>query len=464
MVIALPLPLMNFTDANVYVDAAREYLFRPVMGRTAGYPLFLRLGHDVSGSPIFPVILQHMAALLVVFAVYVIALAVRVPRTLAALAAAVLALSVDWIWLEHQLLTEVVGTTLAVLAVAVIAIPSRLSRSAVGIILLAVVAAVLAMAGAIVRPALLAALPGIGLAMLLLPRTRFRSRIVGTLVLVVVCIGLLEGYIKVQQDHTGFHGIVGSELDLGQYPGVAPFANCKDFVVPRGARALCETTPPASRPTSDSYYWDSNTAGRRFLAAHPGSEPLIRLWASRAAHAQSGELLKIRLTAFQRLFGLGGRVQPVGDQGPALVSLRNADAGAAAVTVAAIKAYYGSKDAPNHPARSPYGVLIDIQPWTRPPGLLLLAALVVGIVGAALGRGIARRATITIGVTGWVPLLYATWAGGLYNWRYVLPGIPLIALATVAALAAILARRRGAVDGTREDGRPPSASAAGGGW
>src|SRR5262245_37549612 len=62
MWIALPNPLMTFTDANVYVRAAQEFLFRPIEGRTAGYPLFLRVVHSINGSVDAPVITQHLLA------------------------------------------------------------------------------------------------------------------------------------------------------------------------------------------------------------------------------------------------------------------------------------------------------------------------------------------------------------------------------------------------------------------
>jgi hypothetical protein len=145
--------------------------------------------------------------------------------------------------------------------------------------------------------------------------------------------------------------------------------------------------------------------------------------------------------ALQRLFGLGGVRRPLGEQDTAQVSLRGADARPAPVVVTAVQAYYGATDAPNAPAGFPYGVLEDLQAATRPPGIVLLFALLLTLAGAALGLGPPRRFAIVLATTGWLPVLYGTWAGALFNWRYVLLGIPFIAVAAFGAVSALLARR-----------------------
>ena len=175
MLIALPLPIMTFTDANVYVSAAHEFLFRPVEGRTAGYPLVLRILHDVWASPTLPIVLQHVLVLAASVALYATARAANIARTLAALGVGVWLVSIDWLWLEHQLLTESVGVVLLVGAVAVFALAPAHGRAAWPVAIGAgVVAGVLGFGGGIVRPAVFIALPGVGLAALLLLRAPLR--------------------------------------------------------------------------------------------------------------------------------------------------------------------------------------------------------------------------------------------------------------------------------------------------
>jgi hypothetical protein len=455
MLLALPLPLMQYTDANVYVRAAQEFLFRPEEGRTAGYPLFLRTAHGLSGSVTFPIVLQHLLGLAAALGIYVIGLATRVPRTLAALAAAVWALSGDWLWLEHQLLTEVVGTVLLVAAIVVVVLSRRVtSRGWVVAVVVGLVVAGLAMGAGFTRPALFAALPGVGLCILLLTRLTLLQRLTSAAVLVVACGMLLVGYLQVQESKTNFSGLVGSSIDLGSYPGIAPLAECPEFRVPRGTSGLCERSDPDTRPGSDYYYWDPTSPGRRLLARRPDLAPAIKLWAQRATSAEGDAIWETRFDAFGRLFGLGGLKRRMTDQGIEIMSLDGSDVRPAGVTVDAIKAYYGPDSAPNKPAGAPYGVLVALQPWTRVSGVLLLALLLVTVAGVAAGRGIARRAAVAIGATGWIPALYGTWAGGQFNWRYVVPSVPLIALAGMAAIAALLWRR--------ESSRRLAAGASGG--
>lgn len=446
MTVSLPLPLMTFTDANVYVSAAREFIFRPVMGRTAGYPLILRVLHDVWATPIVPVIVQHVAVLAGAVALYAIARRCAVARVWAALAAGVWLVSIDWLWLEHQLLGEAFGTVLVVSAVAVFALaPERRSGRAAWVVAIvaALAAGVLAMGAGFVRPAMFPALPGIGLAALLLLRTGLWQRLAAAAVLVATCGALLYGYLLVQDDHTGFGmRLLGTELDMGGYPAVAPVADCRRFTPPPRTRSLCERTPTDQRPTRDWYYWDPNSPGRKLLATQrPEALPDLHKWAASAYAAHADDVRRDQLVSLQRLFGLGGLRRPLGEQDPEQVSLEIADVSPAPVVVTAIQAYYGVEDAPNRPASAPYGVLEDLQEPTRPPGLLLLLALVAGLVGAVAGLGPARRLVTVAVVAGWLPVLYATWTGGLFNWRYVLPGIPLIALAAFAAISALAARR-----------------------
>ena len=442
MLIAVPLPLMTFTDANVYVAAAQQFLFRPVEGRTAGYPLFLRILHDIWATPTLPIVLQHVLVLAASVTLYAVARAVYVSRTLAALGVGVWLVSIDWIWLEHQLLSETVGVVLIVSAIAVFVLPPVHRRATWPVVVGAGLAAgVMALGAGIVRPALFAAMPGVGLAALFLLRAPLRMRLGSAAALALTFSALFVGYLKVQDDHTGFGmRLVGSELDMGAYPSVAPVAQCDRFTPPAGTRSLCERISPDERPTRDWYYWVPNSPGRKLLAARPDLADEIKLWAARALEVHAGDVREDQLVALQRLFGLGGDRRPLGEQDTGVVSMEIADIQPAPVVVTAIQSYYGESDAPNEPGGTPYGLIEDLQLPTRPPGLLLLLALVLACAGAVLGLGRARRFVIVAAVTGWFPVLFATWTGGLFNWRYALLGIPFIAVAAFGAVAALQAR------------------------
>ena len=259
--------------------------------------------------------------------------------------------------------------------------------------------------------------------------------------MLLVTSGALFFLLKVQGDHTGFGmRLVGSELDMGVYPAVGPVAQCDRFTPPPGTRSLCERTPPDERPTRDWYYWDPNSPGRKLLAARPDLHEAIKLWASRALEAQAGDVRHDQLVAFQRLFGLGGDRRPLGESDTEQVSLRSADTGSAQVVVTAIQAYYGPSDAPTRPAGFPYGVLEDLRfrqghrasscyspscspaqgpcgTRSRPP---LRDSRCRNWLVARVVRNVDRRS---------------------FNWRYVLLGVPFIAIAAFGAVSALLARR-----------------------
>lgn len=456
MWIAMPAPLFAFPDANVYVAAAQEYLFRGAEGRTAGYPLFLRTLHGIWASPILPVVVQQLCSLLGTAVLYLLALRVGVQRWWAAAAVATWAISIDWLWLEHQLLTETVASLLVVLALAVPVLwPAAKARGWAMVVAAGVVTAALGMAGGLTRPAYLLAMPGIGLALVLLLPTTWPRRLVAGVACVLASVALLGGYLKVQEIKTGYDGPVnGVGHDFGEYPFAAMIADCTRFVVPKGTETLCERLAPRKRASREYYYWAPNSPGRRLLRRHPERTAAIKLWVHRVYDTHRGEVRREMTNAFQRTFGLGGYERPNGDQGTAVVGMRAAADQPIDVVLEAVERYYGPGAAPTPEPRFPYGVLAAVQPWIRPHGILLLLALMASIAGAALGRGRGRAAALAFAVTGWLPIFFATYTASQYNFRYLLPAMPLILVAGMAGFWALRARWAGRPD-------PPPSDAAG---
>lgn len=180
---------------------------------------------------------------------YIVGRSLAVPRGLAALGVATWALAVDWLWLEHQLLTETLATTLLVATlVVVVGAPRPHKRRLLWAVGIGVAAAILAMGAGLVRPALFAALPGVGLCVLLLADLPARSRVVGTGVLVVCCGLILAGYLQVQERKTHFTGLIGSSMDLGDIQGWRHSPSAGVFAC-RLARAVSasEATPTAAQ-------------------------------------------------------------------------------------------------------------------------------------------------------------------------------------------------------------------------
>ncbi len=452
MVVALPHPLLTFIDANVYVRAAQDGLFLPLEGRTAGYPLFLRALHGVSASVDLPILAQHGVALVACGGLYAVARRLGLGAALAVIPAALWALPVDWLWLEHQLLTETVAMALAVAAVAaatVVPVASVRAATAIGI-----ACALLTVAAGAARPALLVIAPGMALTLALVaprPVWRWRAAAAGVAAYAVAATVLAVTYVAVQERQTGFRGLIAPSLKMGAYVGMAPIADCARFDVPAGTQSLCEDVPPEQRMGTDYYYFDPASPGRRLLRKSPALQPAIDEWGRRSAEAQAGDLRREHISAFGRLFGLGGRVRPGYDYGPREMRLDGADRRSAPVTVDAVGAYYGAAAARVPEPRWPYEALQVLQPWTRPPRVLLLAALLITLAGAVLGRGLTRRAALALGTVAWLPLLYATYTGGQFYtsipsgaflWRYTLPSMPFVGLAAATAAQSLAHRRR----------------------
>lgn len=441
MLAGLDDPLLTFSDANAYVRAADGALFLPLEGRTAGYPLFLRVLHDVWADPLLPVVVQHLLAVAGALALYAVAVALGVPRTLAALPAAVWLVPVDWLWLEHQLLTETLATALAAAALALAVLSPR------GPVPTGVAVGVVALAAAIVRPSALALAPGLAVVLVLLaPGRRPALQAAGAFAATYAV--LLGGYVLVQEDRTGFTGIVAASTDMGDYVGVAPLARCDRFTPPPGTERLCESTDPDDRPGTDHYYFSGDSPARRLLAEDPSRLPAIREWGARAAEAHRGAIWASRANALRRMFGLGGLDRRGTGDNPREMRLEGADQRPFAATSAAVAAYYGPEHADTDEPRWPYDALAAIQPLTRPPRLMLLAAFLLTVAGAVRGRA-HRRAILAIAAVAWIPLAAATFSGGQFYtsapsgqflWRYALPAMPFVALAAVIAATALRSR------------------------
>lgn len=435
MWIAEPRPNTAFSDAWSYVDAAREFLFRPQMGRTAAYPFVLRELHAIWPNADLPIVLQHVGVIAACGVLYWTLLRVGVPRAAAAAPAMVWALSVDWIWLEHQFMTEAFAALMLVCALAVVVIP-REPRGWRGI-LIGVLAGVLVLAAGLVRPALLAAVPGAVLAVLLLLESSLRWRVAATIACVAVVAGGFVSYLRVQQEKTGYHGFVGLELDLGNYTTAAPYADCRKFTPPPGTRVLCESTPTRTRPGPDYYYWNDASPGRRLYYDRPDLRPAIRLWGERAVAADTSAVWEERLNAVKRMFGLSSYVRPLTDAGPDQMNLLGPGSAQLPVVGTVVEAYYGRDALKPSATRWPYTQLAHAQEALRLPGLLILVAFVLTAVGAIAGLGRSRRAALAVGAMGWLPILNALYVATQYNWRYVLAGLPLAVAAAVAGATAL---------------------------
>src|SRR4051794_9936134 len=107
--------ILSHWDEGSYVQAAATQIFANAY-RPAGYSVFLRGAHLLSGDLAFTVGLQHLLGLATAVLVYLICRRCGARRWTALVPASIVALSGDQLYAEHVLLSEAVFIPLVVAA------------------------------------------------------------------------------------------------------------------------------------------------------------------------------------------------------------------------------------------------------------------------------------------------------------------------------------------------------------
>ncbi|MEU8266726.1 hypothetical protein AB0B89_06115 [Sphaerisporangium sp. NPDC049002] len=449
-------PALWFPDSYTYVVTAMRP--RPDLVRPAGYSMFLRLLEPFHSFG-FVVLVQHLLGLATGVLVYAAVLRLRGRSRVGALAAAPVLLDAYQVELEHLLVSDTLFMFLVVAAVIVAMGPltwrtacatglllatATLTRT-VGLPLIAVVAAWL-----LVRQAMAARRWDT-------PLTR-GLRLVG--VLVVVALLPIAGYAAwFSSTHHRF-GIVGSN-GVFLYARTMSFADCGVMRPPPDLAVLCDGTPPARRPPSQEYVWAAGSP----LVALPGitftaeTDRLAGRFAFLALRSQPVDYAASVVSELARSFSWGRPVYPDQEiydhyEFPAVTP---APPGREPATT-------GAKFAVRY-ERGPIGTRVaePFAGWTRAyqdvvrlPGTVLLALLLAPPVAAAVRRTAVRRAVRRGAVPRaavrrrrgepagapwtlpWVTslsLLVIPAATAEFDYRYVLPAVPLACLAAALMTA-----------------------------
>ncbi|GII75431.1 hypothetical protein Sru01_04130 [Sphaerisporangium rufum] len=435
-------PAIWFPDSYTYVVTALRP--SPDLVRPAGYSLFLRLLEPLHSFAAVAAV-QHLLGLATGVLVYATVLRRGGRRWAAAAAAAPVLLDAYQLQLEHLLVSDALFMFLVVAAV-VIAVRRPLTWRAAALsgVLLAgasltrtaglplvavVVAGVLArhLAGVRRRPG---------------PAGRRgwrRAAPAGVLLLAaLVPIAGYAAWFSATHHRVGLVGANGVFL----YARVMSFADCGVMRPPPDLAVLCDPAPPGRRPPAQFYVWSPDSP----LVALPGitftaaTDRLAGRFAMLAVRSQPDGYLGTALAELSRTFTWGRPVYP--DQetydlyefpaAPPRQDLRE-------------PARLGAELAERY-ERGPIGLRV-VEPyagWARAyqdvarlPGAVLLAVLLAAPAAAAWRR---RRAPGP--GAPWVPpwavaaaLLAVPAATAEFDYRYVLPAVPLACLA--AALAAV---------------------------
>lgn len=248
-------PALWFPDSYTYVVTAMR--LRPDLVRPAGYPIFLRLLEPLHSFAVVTFV-QHLLGLAVGVMVYLTVLRRGAPAWAGILASVPVLLDAYQIELEHLLVSDSLFTFLIVAAacLTLTRAPSPWTAAAVGLLL---AAATLTRTVGLPLIAVFAFFllwygyrDGAG-------RTLRRS-LVAFLLAALVPIGAYGGWFYATNHRVGLVGANGVFL----YSRTMAFADCAVMKPPPDVAVLCDPRPPESRPPSQEYIWDA-------------ASPLVRL-------------------------------------------------------------------------------------------------------------------------------------------------------------------------------------------
>ncbi|MCK2221212.1 hypothetical protein MF672_046535 [Actinomadura sp. ATCC 31491] len=415
-------PALWFPDTYTYVVTV--FRPRPDLVRPAGYSIFLKLLEPLHSFAAVAAV-QHLMGLAAGVLIYRVARGA--PRWAATLATVPVLLDAYQVELEHLLVSDTLFMFLVVSAVAL----CRTRRTGV-------VAAV----GLLLAAATLTRTVGQPLIALLAAWFLLRRRFRHTAVLLAAALVPVLGYgawFYATYQRVGLVGANGVFL----YARTMSFADCAKMDPPPDLRVLCDPRPPERRPPSQEYIWAKDAP----IVQLPGitftkeTDDLAARFATRAVLSQPLDYAASILAELGRTFRWDRPVYPdheiygyyefpVTSPGPP---------GRYPAQVGAEYARRYEGGAIGTEVVEPYaGWLRAYQNMARLPGPVLLAALLVPPVAALRRRRAGgRRAGAAYWAVPWaaaVVLLITPAAAAEFDYRYVLPAVPLACLAAALSV------------------------------
>jgi hypothetical protein len=423
--------LLFFGDSPSYLANASH--LAPETIRPAGYPAFLRAALVVHDLEIVPAI-QHVLGLVTGGLVYALVRRLGPGPVAGSIAAAPVLFDAYELNIEQHVLSEALFTLLVVLALVVLLWRTRPPLGA------CLATGVLLAAAALTR--------SVGLA-LIAPAVAFtiaRGGLVRTLALAAAFAAPLAGYAAWSStvphesfaltDHDGYF----------LYGRVADFASCSGMsLAPAGRRVLCDPRPPADRPSPNDYVWHKwfhhryagfpRTPARRNAVLRSFALGVIRRQPVAYAETVLGDMA--HYAAFGR--STGPRDESIAQW---QFHITPDELPRTRVRVVREARRWGGRVGGWLPGER---FLTDYQRVAYTPGTLLALAVLVALAAAAVGgAGDGRRVraeTLTLAAAG-VALPLGAAMTSMFDFRYLLPSLPLLPAAGVIGAAALGARAR----------------------
>jgi hypothetical protein len=256
----------------------------------------------------------------------------------------------------------------------------------------------------------------------------------------VACGAMLVGAYVVLATAVGPYTGLGNMTGWYLYARVAPFADCERMTVDDGSpdmTALCESTPAALRPGPYHYQWDTDGPARQRWHIDRGPDPAydaaVGRFALDAIRKQPADYLRAVAHDLIRSIVPSYRVHP----GSGLFMAGYSFAWRDEPSRERLEEVLSEKYTGTRVYRHDRGVelLAAYQDATRLPGGFLVVFVVCAAAGLVRTSGRRRRQLVLTVLSGLcllvVPIVTFTW-----DFRYMLPSVPVLALAAVLAFAA----------------------------
>jgi hypothetical protein len=440
LMVVYPPAFLGFPDSSQYALAAALNIFRDAQ-RPAGYPLFLRLVHHISGHVSFTIAVQHTLGVANGLLLYKAVRRTGAPPWLGLLPAAVVFFEGTGLLLEHALLADPLFAFL--LAVNVYATVRALDGPSLRWPLLVGVATGVAFW---VKTAAVANAVLVAVMLLFLAPGGFRRRLLSSFTVSILVAALIVTYVGFQYYFTGYLGYERqSAWDL--YGRVASFVDCSELTPPRGTAFLCPHEPLSKRGWP-GYFQDAHTspAVQAFgppYAAPPTANGVLEKFNEAVIEQEPLRYAGAILRGLSRyLFPRGGEGYGPPGVREEVTSPSNERQFAGAFALFYPKTLgYISPDPSVHP-------LADYERYTLLQGPLLVFLLAAGLIGPFFLQGRLRWASAFFTLTALASITFAV-AGNSYDPRYAYPTLgPLAAGGALGAWgiatwsAASLRRRR----------------------
>ena len=423
---------LSYPDTWGYAKAAAGPLFMDDWIRPAGYPAFLAALHALWGELGFAIAAQHVLGLGASVLAYALVLQVGAPRWVALLPAGVVALTFDFVYFEHALLSEAL---FGLLLLACVYATARALHDHARLPWAAAAGALVA-AAVMVRGVAIFAIPVLVAAVALAGTGSWRRRLGGAAALAASSGALLVGYAALQSTQNGYFGLTEGS-GWATYARAAPFADCTGFTPPNGTEGLCETTDVRDRPGPDFYAWNPRSPARPLFGGPPQNADRVGAFGRAAILGLPRAYFAAVTTDLWRYVVPDAGIDRDGDGAtPAEVSIGIRRPAIEAGNLTTVEPLYGDV---RIETRGFVEFLAELQRIVRIHGVLLLLAIAIAAVALPFADRGQRVGVLLLGAAGLVPVVAAT-ATVVYDWRYMVPALPLIVGAGAIGLHALVAR------------------------